>query len=566
MVNQEVPLILIVDDNISNLRLFETILKKKGYKTAIAQNGQEALDYVEETIPDLILLDIMMPIIGGFETCQQLKASKATKDIPVIFITAVSDHPSLLKGFDLGGVDYITKPFLKAEVMARVDVHIGLKIANEKIQKTRDDLLSVLNQLRVGSIIIESDGSIAFISDSCSYIEGIKRKEALKKHWEEALPFVENSKVKLRRLINSPTEKKIGESLIIETLTKRKYWLEADVRVDPRSPDRSILYLYDVTEIYQLQERVHRKYFMEIVGNSEPMLKMYDIFDQVSKGDWTVLIEGETGVGKELVARSIHKASSRRNEPFIAINCAGLSETLLASQLFGHNRGAFTGAVSAQEGYFEAANNGTLFLDEIGDIPLTMQSSLLRVLQEQEIVRIGESTPRKVNVRILTATHRSLDDLVTQGTFREDLLYRIRVARILVPALRDRKEDIPMLVEAFLSESQHSNGTTKITVSSDVIRRLLEYHWPGNVRELKNVVEFCIIHCKKSVILPEDLPPELTKPKVPESDILEKISDESDRFHAALEMTKGNRTLAANLLNISRATFYRKLKQLRIDD
>ena len=210
MVNQEVPLILIVDDNISNLRLFETILKKKGYKTAIAQNGQEALDYVEETIPDLILLDIMMPIIGGFETCQQLKASKATKDIPVIFITAVSDHPSLLKGFDLGGVDYITKPFLKAEVMARVDVHIGLKIANEKIQKTRDDLLSVLNQLRVGSIIIESDGSIAFISDSCSYIEGIKRKEALKKHWEEALPFVENSKVKLRRLINSPTEKKLG--------------------------------------------------------------------------------------------------------------------------------------------------------------------------------------------------------------------------------------------------------------------------------------------------------------------------------------------------------------------
>jgi DNA-binding NtrC family response regulator len=564
MEDQDAPLILIVDDNIGCLDLLELLLKKRGYKTATALNGKEAIEFVENRIPDLILLDIMMPIMDGYEACQKLKDQEDTKDIPIIFVTALSEQKSILKGFNLGGVDYITKPFMEAEVMARVDVHIGFKKANEKIQRANNDLLSILNQLRIGSVIIESNGSIAFISDSCSFIEGLERKKASKKHWEKALPFVDKSKEKLRKLINTPPEKRNGELLILETHTQKQYWLEVEVKTDPRNLKRSIIYFYDITEIHQHQVNVQRKFFKEIVGNSALMLKMFDISKQVSKGDWTVLIEGETGVGKELIARSIHAASSRKNGPFIALNCAGLSETLLTSQLFGHNRGAFTGAISTQEGYFEAANNGTLFLDEIGDIPLNMQSSLLRVLQEHEITRIGESLPRKVNVRILTATHRSLDELVAQGTFREDLLYRIRIARIQIPALRDRKDDIPILIKTFLKESQLTHGKSQITISSEVVRRLLKYHWPGNVRELKNVIEFCTIHCKKSVILPEDLPPELDQPKLPESDILGKISNESDRFRTALEMTKGNRTLAANLLNISRATFYRRLNQLGI--
>ncbi|ETX03321.1 MAG: hypothetical protein ETSY1_00480 [Candidatus Entotheonella factor] len=320
-----------------------------------------------------------------------------------------------------------------------------------------------------------------------------------------------------------------------------------------------------MTEVHDLRRQLSEKaQFHDLVGKSEPMLRIYQQIRDVARVDTTVVIEGETGTGKELVARAIHAASHRASRPFVAVNCAGLTESLLASQLFGHRRGAFTGAIADQQGLFEAADGGTLFLDEIGDIPLNVQTSLLRVLQEREIIRLGEARPRSIDVRILAATHRNLQEEVEKGAFRADLLYRIRVARIHLPALRERRQDIPLLTSTFLAKCRAEIGKAVEEVSHEAMRYLLDYAWPGNVRELRSAIEYAVIRCRSAVIPADDLPPELHEstplPACPQESPL----DEKQRLLAALEQARGNRTAAARLLGMSRATFYRRLTSFGI--
>jgi DNA-binding NtrC family response regulator len=311
----------------------------------------------------------------------------------------------------------------------------------------------------------------------------------------------------------------------------------------------------------QLNEKTQ---FQDLIGKSKLMGQLYSQIRELAKVDTTVLIEGETGTGKELVARAIHFSSQRKAGAFIAVNCAGLTDALLGSQLFGHKKGAFTGAVDHQQGFFEAANGGTLFLDEIGDISSAVQTSLLRVLQEREIVRLGESRPRKVDVRVLAATHHNLSQDVVKGSFRADLLYRIRVARIHLPSLQDRREDIPLLIASFLGECCAVTGKPVDQVSPEAMLALTTYPWPGNVRELKSAIESSVISCKETMIQVEDLPPEVldsqTVPHLP----LDAPQDEKSRLIAALGHAKGNRTMAARLLGMSRATLYRRLTDLNL--
>ena len=326
-------------------------------------------------------------------------------------------------------------------------------------------------------------------------------------------------------------------------------------------------------EVHALRNQLESKgRFHRLIGKSAAMADVYGLVDQLAAVGTTVLIEGETGTGKELVARAVHNASPRQDRPFIAVNCAGLTESLIASQLFGHRRGAFTGALADHQGYLEAAEGGTLFLDEIGDIPTGIQASLLRFLQEREIYRLGDSKPRQVDVRILTATHRDLPNEVEEGRFRADLFYRLRVARICLPPLRQRREDIPLLAIAFLQQYNAVLNRRVRRLAQETIRLLMEYPWPGNVRELENAIEFAIIRARHSVLHPDDLPPEVRSspppqtgpPAQPEPTAVPDQLDEKDRFQAALAQTKGNRTKAAKLLGISRATFYRRLAQLKL--
>jgi transcriptional regulator with PAS, ATPase and Fis domain len=252
--------------------------------------------------------------------------------------------------------------------------------------------------------------------------------------------------------------------------------------------------------------------------------------------------------------------SERKENPFIAVNCGALTESLLTSQLFGHKKGAFTGALSDQEGLFEAANGGTIFLDEIGDVPMNIQTNLLRVLQEKEITRIGENKPRKIDVRVIAASQHDLIKEVENGNFRADLLYRIRVTRINLPDLKDRKEDIPLLVNSFLSQSRASSGKNVYDISGVAMSKLMNYDWPGNIRELKSAIDFAALTCKGTVINKEDLPPEITHDETQPAGINDDIKqDEKQKILAALEQTSGNKKEASKLLGISRATFYRRL-------
>jgi sigma-54 dependent transcriptional regulator, acetoin dehydrogenase operon transcriptional activator AcoR len=296
------------------------------------------------------------------------------------------------------------------------------------------------------------------------------------------------------------------------------------------------------------------------------MQQVYQQICDLSQVDSTVLIEGETGTGKELAARAIHASSHRKDKPFIAVNCAGLTESLLNSQLFGHRRGAFTGAIDDQQGFLEAANRGTLLLDEIGDLPIAVQNQLLRVLQEREIVRLGESRPRKIDVRVLAATHRNLSDEAAQGNFRSDLFYRIRVARITLPPLRERREDIPLLTASFLAQLSAASGKRVTEVSDDALRLLTGYPWPGNVRELRRAIEFAVIRCRGAVIQADDLPPEIFEPaNLAGALSTDPLNDEKARLVDALGRSRGNRARAARLLGISRATLYRRLSDLKIN-
>ncbi|WP_020158844.1 PAS domain S-box protein [Methylobacter marinus] len=436
-----------------------------------------------------------------------------------------------------------------------------------KLKKSQENLLTLLNQFRVGTVMLDADHRVEFVSESCGQFAGIDRGTAVGRPWDQVLPFGMPSKIQLQRLLDLPPAERYRITLHWQCADRKACWVECDVRDDPQAPDRHILLLYDVTEIHQLRQTIDESRYGRMLGNSDSMRELYQLIEDVARGDWTVLIEGETGVGKELVAHSIHAASPRKDGPFIAVNSAGLSESLLASQLFGHRKGAFTGAVADQEGFFEAAHGGTLFLDEIGDLPLSMQASLLRVLQEKEITRLGETRIRKVDVRILAATHKNLAEEARAGRFREDLLYRLRVARLYVPALRERKADIPLLVESFLCQSYHFSSRAQPRFGAEALQCLMNYDWPGNVRELKACVDYAVIHSKGECINPQDLPPEFsrtTASAVAEPEPMIVGEDERGRILAALEKTRGNRMQAAKMLGISRATFYRRLTELDI--
>ena len=313
----------------------------------------------------------------------------------------------------------------------------------------------------------------------------------------------------------------------------------------------------------QLQERFG---FEGIIGQSAAIRRVIQTCRQIAPTDATILIEGESGTGKELVAKALHSNSPRKAGNFVALNCAALSEGILESELFGHEKGSFTGAVTSRKGRFEHADGGTLFLDEVGDLPVATQIKLLRVIESREIVRVGSNEPRKVDVRLLSATHQHLDDLVQQGKFREDLYFRLKVVRIVLPPLRDRREDIPLLTDHYVRAlaAEHSKPVTGITPEAQ--RVLGAYGWPGNVRELINTLETMIVLAQHPVLDVSDIPPEIRPVAAPASgaSIQPGIRlDDAERLliERTLEMAAGNRQEAAKTLGIGERTLYRKIKQ-----
>ena len=318
------------------------------------------------------------------------------------------------------------------------------------------------------------------------------------------------------------------------------------------------------------QEFLDRYQFSNIIGSSQVMIEVYKLVARVASGRSTVLLQGESGTGKELIARAIHYNGPRVNAPFVAVNCAALTESLLESELFGHEKGAFTGAVTVKRGFFEEADGGTILLDEVGDMSPALQAKLLRVLQEQEIRRVGGNQSIPVDIRVLTSTHRDLWSMVKQKQFREDLYYRLNVVTITLPPLRERREDIPMLAYHFMHTCAAANKKRVIGISPEAMQVLQQANWPGNVRELSHTIESAVVVTSHEIILPDDLPVTLRKsvPAAPASEFLDLVTlQELEKRYLirVLDETHGNKTEAARLLGIDRRTLYRMAERFGLD-
>jgi formate hydrogenlyase transcriptional activator len=489
------PTVLVVDDDPASVGVLLECLRRESFRVLVAQDGRSALERAEYGRPDLILLDVMMPDMNGFEVCRRLQVGPQTADIPVLFLSALADKDEKLEGFAVGAVDYLTKPFQYEEVLARVRTHLRLRACERELATTNKQL-----EARV----------------------------------EERTAELESALAELRRLK--------------ERLEAENVYLKQEVGAEHRA----------------------------IVGTSQALAAVLEKVARVAPTNASVLICGETGTGKELVARAVHEGSPRRSRPMVKLNCAAISAGLVESELFGHTKGAFTGAVDKRAGRFELADGGTLFLDEVTELPLETQVKLLRVLQEREFEPVGSSKTHSVDVRIIAATNRDLEREIAAGRFRSDLYYRLNVFPIDVPPLRARREDVAELAEHFVAQLARKLGRPACRLRPETLRALEAHDWPGNIRELQNAIERAMIStagewleidwlCNSSPPVGEAVKREAPTVGVVRSDALNAV--EREHIAAVLRRTGGvieGPKGAATLLDMKPSTVRYRIKKLGI--
>ncbi len=368
--------------------------------------------------------------------------------------------------------------------------------------------------------------------------------------------------------IGFPPGASVAEDAVIKLLRAMAALFAQSIRSDRVATEEGQKLIEENTF---LKQELREKYdFSQLIGNSSPMRQVYDQVTQVARSNATVLLRGESGTGKELIANAIHYNSLRSKRPLIKVNCAALPETLIESELFGYEAGAFTGASKRKKGRFELADGGTLFLDEIGDLPIQTQVKLLRVIQEREFERLGGTETIKVNVRLITATNKDLEDAIAAGTFREDLFYRINVFTIFLPPLRERKSDILLLAEHFLEKYEREHKKAVKRISTPAIDMLTAYHFPGNVRELENAIERAVIVCDSNVVHGHHLPPTLQTAEISGTETRLTLASavealESDLIQDSLKSTRGNIAKAATMLDSTERILGYKIRKYKID-
>jgi DNA-binding NtrC family response regulator len=462
MEDKKAKKILVVDDEKDTVEMITALLELEGYKVLSALSGSEAMRVLEtespkdpelETPVDLILLDILLGDADGRDICLKIKENEKLKFIPVIILTVRSGLQDKISSLNLGADDYLTKPFINEELLAKVKVMLRIKNLHDelKMEKNKNILLT----------------------------------QALEKRYS----------------------------------------------------------------------------FSNILGKNTRMQEIFELILDIANTDSTVLIQGESGTGKELIARAIHFNSHRKNKPFVVANCSAYSQNLLESELFGHEKGSFTGAIRRKVGRFEMANGGTIFLDEIGEVSPPTQILLLRVLQDHRFERVGGEETLAVDVRVIAATNKNLMNEMKKGTFREDLYYRLNVIPIFVSPLRERKDDIPLLASHFLQKFNHERGKEITSFSPEVMEIFLKHSWPGNVRELENVIDHAIIIAKQDKIFPRDLPQPLLQEAMSTQELITLQDYEKDLILKTLKETNWNKHKTAKRLNINRSTLYGKMKR-----
>jgi len=436
----------------------------------------------------------------------------------------------------------------------------------EAFTTQKKNIERILNNISEGVIAHDINRKIFYFSEGAEKLTGLSEADVIGKDCHDVFnprlcgencSFCDGSSY-------SRSETKSYTSVIPEMNGTRK---ELEVTVVPLQNQEGEIYgvtacLRDLTELNEISKTLGKKNsFAGIVGRSPKITDIFEQIKSISGYDMPVSIFGETGTGKEVIANAIHDESIRRDHPFVPINCGALPEGLVESELFGHVKGSFSGAVRDKKGRFELANGGTIFLDEVAELPKHTQVKLLRFLQEGNLEKVGSEKSIKVDVRIISATNKDLKQEVEKGTFREDLYYRIKVIPMTLPPLRERKSDIPLLVEHFINKMAKTNPKNKKTLSKDAVNALMNYEWPGNVRELENAIQFAVIKSTSNTITPMDLPMELSETfeiTAPKRGPLKKL--DQDSVNATLVKTAGNKTKAAKILNVGRATLYRFIK------
>ncbi len=577
--NRHAATILLVDDKPANIKLLFDALEGTGYRTLVALDGESAVHQAKLAGPDLVLMDVMMPGIDGFEACRRLKADPATGQIPVIFMTALTDTSDKIKGFKAGGVDYLTKPLQHDEVLARIDAHLsrhrfwadvdnyGKILLEMGAAESLDDAWTALAGPTgmagvagpTGMAGVAGSTGIAGVAGMHNDLAGLalwlaSKDELVLRHAEgfshidpsswrhpggtyarvpttdpllgpvfteqrqvsaadevEWNPFPPGAKAeRIQAYIVSPVccqDACFGvlgaffKSPVRFAFTERKRWQH----ILARSLGNAVFQSRSREAIRRLSEQLKQENAglkAEVSGAALPggivsadggLRRVLEQADLVAPTDAAVLILGESGTGKELLAQRLHEGSGRRNEPIIRVNCAAIPGDLFESEFFGHVKGSFSGAFKDRVGRFELAHGGTLFLDEVAEIPIELQGKLLRVLQEGTFERIGDGKTRKVDVRLIAATNQDLQTAAEEGRFRQDLYYRLSVFPIIMPPLRERREDIAPLARHFAALSARKFGLAVPEITGEMVASLQAYEWPGNVRELRNEIERAMI-------------------------------------------------------------------------
>ena len=446
----------------------------------------------------------------------------------------------------------------------------------DKLLKDLHLLPEVFQVLRDGLMVVDNKGRILLFNRAAEEMTGYRKEEVLGKECtlfncdaclalDESGGQRDTNAEKFEFIYNKQCRMQSADGKSLRLLKNAVVLRDDDGEIlgtIESMTDMTSLYRKEM-ELQGLKEEVRQDYwFMGLLGKSIPMQRLFEHIRNAAASEAPVLICGESGSGKNLIAHAIQKMSRRKDGPFIQMNCASLNEQLLESELFGHRKGSFTGAVSDRIGRFEAAHGGAIFLDEIGDMPMTMQVKLLRVLEEKVVERVGDHKPIPVNIRLISATNKDLGSLINAGKFREDLLYRINSIIINAPPLRERKEDIPLIALHYLRKISSVNNKDIRSISPSAMEILMEFPWPGNVRRLVNALEHSAATCKSDVIEVTDLPDYLVYEKKTEGS--ERRIDEEE-FRATLSLYKGNRTLTAKHLGISRVTLWKRLKALDIE-
>ena len=580
-----------------------------------ATSGEEAYDTIRagkvSNRPIAVAyIDVRMPPgIDGVEAIRRIR--QVEKDIELVIMTAYTDKPlpEIVRDMELlHKLLYIRKPFAPEEVQQITLALVKKWNIEQELAKKRQQIITnhqnlEISHQRLKTVLDSAGDAIGMFDDEGNLLFANQCYQQLFDLTEDQLRQMsaDELKARMKTHFQRPELSQPGEGPLSENLENVVEDIGEPSQSEPRLFYRSITPVRNnqgdlagnvvsyrdmskEVEIQQMKTEVHRlraelktsDLFGEIVGKSQNMQQMFALMQRAAESDITVLISGESGTGKELVARAIHANSPRKAGPFITVNCAAIPETLIESELFGHERGAFTGATTKRIGKFEHANQGTIFFDEIGDMKWDLQAKLLRVLQERQIQRVGGAANIPVDIRVLTATNQNLEAAVEAGTFRTDLFYRIAAFPILVPPLRDRREDIPLLANHFLKKFTESAMKSIEAISTDALRLLMQYDFPGNVRELENIIERAVLLETTELLQLSNLPPEIlsmisSQPILSSPDstgILPFEEVEHQTLAHALKVMDNNVTKAAQALKIDRSTLYRKLKlyQLVVSD